>query len=50
MQGNMTPQKVKNHTSEDVVHSEWYVSSVAEVRRMMIKMTNELTEELKEDI
>jgi hypothetical protein len=48
MQGNMTPQNVANHTIEDLMDSEGDESPL--VRRMMIRMFNELTEELKEDI
>jgi hypothetical protein len=48
MQGNMTPQNVTNHTIEDLMDSEGDESPL--VRRMMIRMFNELTEELKEDI
>jgi hypothetical protein len=45
-QGNMTPQKVNNHTIEDLVESEGDEFPVAEVRRMF----NEFKEELKENI
>jgi succinate dehydrogenase/fumarate reductase flavoprotein subunit len=38
----MTPQKINNHTIEDLVHSERDESPVAQVRRMMIRMVNEL--------
>jgi hypothetical protein len=50
MAGNMTPQKAHNHTIEDLVDSEGEESPVTEVRRMMIRMFNELKVELKEDI
>jgi hypothetical protein len=38
----MTPQKAKNHTMEDMVESERNKSSVAEVRKMMIRIFNKL--------
>jgi hypothetical protein len=46
----MTPQKAKNHTLENLVESEGDDSLVAEVRRMMIKMFNNLKEEFREYI
>jgi hypothetical protein len=46
----MTPQKAHNHTIEDLVDSDGDESSFAQVRRMMIRMFNELKVELKEDI
>jgi hypothetical protein len=39
--GNMTPQKVNNHTIEDFLDSEEDKSPLAEVRRIMIRMVNE---------
>jgi hypothetical protein len=42
----MTPQKVNNHTIEDLVDSEGD-ESVVEVRRMVIKMFNKLNMELR---
>jgi Arc/MetJ-type ribon-helix-helix transcriptional regulator len=41
----MTPQKANNHTIEDLVESEEYESTVAEVRRLLRMFT-----ELKKDI
>jgi hypothetical protein len=49
-QENMTPQKTNNNIIEDLVESERDKSPVAGVRRMMIRMVNELNEKLKEDI
>jgi hypothetical protein len=46
----MTTQETNNHTVQDLVERELDESSVAEVGRMMIRMFNELKEELKEDI
>jgi molybdenum-dependent DNA-binding transcriptional regulator ModE len=43
----MTLQKANNHTIEDLVDSEGDESSVAEVRRMMIRMFNELKEDIQ---
>jgi hypothetical protein len=48
-QGNMTPQKVNNHTIENLVDSKGDKSPIAEVRRMMIRIFNELKTELKKD-
>jgi hypothetical protein len=44
----MTPEKVNNHTVQGLVGSEGDESSVAEVRRKMIRIFNELKEEMKE--
>jgi hypothetical protein len=38
----MSPQKVNDHTIEDLADSEWDESSVAEVRKIMIRMFNKL--------
>jgi hypothetical protein len=46
----VTPQKDNNNTIEDFVESEGNESSVPDVRRMMIRMFNELKKEFKEDI
>jgi hypothetical protein len=45
-QGNMTPQKDNDHKIGDLVDSEMDDSSVAEVRRMMIKVFNQLKENI----
>jgi uncharacterized protein YeaO (DUF488 family) len=45
----MTPQKVNNHTVEDLLFSEMDESPLVEVRRK-ISMLNEHYEEFKEDI
>jgi hypothetical protein len=50
MQENMTPQKTNNHTIEDLMQSEGNKSPVADLRRMMTRMFNELKEELKENM
>jgi hypothetical protein len=49
-QGTVTPQKGKSHKIEVLLHNEGDESSVAEVRRMKIRMFNKLKEEHKEDI
>jgi hypothetical protein len=38
----MTPQKANNHTIEYLVESEEDESSVADIKRMMIRMFKEL--------
>jgi hypothetical protein len=43
----MTPQKVNNHTMEDLLDSEGDKFSVTKVRRMMIRKFNELKEDLQ---
>jgi hypothetical protein len=48
--GNMTPQKVNNHTIEGLTESEQDESSDAEVRRMMIRMLNELKEDVQKQL
>jgi hypothetical protein len=48
-QGNMTPQKVDNHTVEDFVGSEGDESLVSEVRKM-IRMFNELKENIQKQL
>jgi hypothetical protein len=45
-QKNMTPQKTSNNTTEDLVESEGDESPVADVKRMMIRMFNELKENI----
>jgi hypothetical protein len=40
----MTPQKANNHTVEDLVDSEREESPVSDVRRMIIRMFEELIE------
>jgi hypothetical protein len=49
-QGNMMPQKVSNHTIEDLVDSEGDESSVAEVRRMITIMFKELKKDLQNQL
>jgi hypothetical protein len=49
-QGNMTPQKTDNNIIEDLVKSERDESPVTYFRRTMIRMFNELKEELKENM
>jgi hypothetical protein len=44
-QGNMAPQKVKNHTTEDLIESGGYKSLVSEVKRMV-----RMLKELKDDV
>jgi hypothetical protein len=44
-QGNMTPQKTSNNIIEDLVESEGDETPVADLRRIMINMFNELKEE-----
>jgi hypothetical protein len=46
----MTAQKANNNIVEDMVESERDESPAADIRRMMIRMFNELKEELKENI
>jgi hypothetical protein len=45
--GDMIPQKVNNHTIEDLVGSEGEESSHAEVRKTRIKMFKELKEDYR---
>jgi hypothetical protein len=49
-QWNMAPQKTNNNIVEDLVESEGDESPVADIKRMVIRMFNELREELKKDI
>jgi hypothetical protein len=46
-QGNTTPLKTNNHIKEGLIESEGDESSIAEVRRMMTQMFNELKEDIK---
>jgi hypothetical protein len=48
-QGNMTPKRAYNHTIKGLIDSEGNESPFAKVRRMMIRMFNELKVELTED-
>jgi molybdenum-dependent DNA-binding transcriptional regulator ModE len=43
-QGNMTPQKTNNNIIEDLVESKGDESPVTDIRRMIIRMFNELKE------
>jgi hypothetical protein len=49
-QENMTPQKVDNHTREDLVDSEGHESSGAEVKRMILRMSSELQENIQKQL
>jgi hypothetical protein len=49
-QGNMTPQKTNKDMIENVMDGRGDELPVANIRRMLIKMVNELKEELKEEI
>jgi hypothetical protein len=49
-QGYMTPQKTNNNVIKDLMESEGDESPVADIRRMIIRMINELKEKCKEDI
>jgi hypothetical protein len=49
-QENTTPQKSNNNIIEDLIKSEGDESPVADVRRMIIRMFNELKEELKAEM
>jgi hypothetical protein len=46
-QGNMTPQKTENNVTEHLVEREADEFPVADLRRMMIRLFNELKEELE---
>jgi hypothetical protein len=46
-QGNMTPQKAKNNLVEDYMESEGGESSVADLRRMMIRISMSSKRSLK---
>jgi hypothetical protein len=41
-QGNRTPQKTNNNKIQDLVESEEDESPISDLRRMMIRMFNEL--------
>jgi hypothetical protein len=49
-QGNMTPQKANNNIIEDLMERERDESLVDDLRRTMIRMFNELEEELKKSM
>jgi hypothetical protein len=49
-QGNMTPQETHSHTVQDLMDSEGDGSPFVEARRVMIRISNELNVELKNDI
>jgi hypothetical protein len=46
----MIPQKANDNTIEDMVESEGDEPSVAEVRRLMIRMFNELKEDIQKQL
>jgi hypothetical protein len=48
-QGNMTPQKVNNHTIEDLMSSEGDENSVSRFKRMMIRMFKEFKEDTQKE-
>jgi hypothetical protein len=47
-QGNTTPQKTNNISIEDLVENEGNEYPVADSRRMMTSISNELSEDLKD--
>jgi uncharacterized protein YpuA (DUF1002 family) len=49
-QGNRIPQKANNSTIEDLVESKEEVSSIADVRSRMIRMFNELKEDIQKQL
>jgi hypothetical protein len=49
-QGNMTPQKVNNHTIKDLMDSEEDETSVSEHMTMMIRMIKEVKEDLQKQV
>jgi hypothetical protein len=44
---NMTPQKVKNHTTKDLVDSEGDETSISEFKRIMTKKIKEIKEDMQ---
>jgi hypothetical protein len=48
--GSMTPQKTSNNIIEDLAGSEGVESPIAGLRGMMIRMFNELKEDIKEKL
>jgi hypothetical protein len=46
----MTPQKINNNIIEDLVESEREESPVAYIRRMKIRMFNELKEDIQKHL
>jgi hypothetical protein len=48
--GGMTPQKTNNNIKEDLVEREGDESPGADLRIMMIRLSNAFKEELKENI
>jgi hypothetical protein len=43
-QGNMTSQKVNNHTTKDLMDSKGDETPVSKLKRMMIRMTMKVRE------
>jgi molybdenum-dependent DNA-binding transcriptional regulator ModE len=43
----MIPQKTNKNTIHDLVESEWDESPVADMKRMLIRMFNELKEDIQ---
>jgi hypothetical protein len=46
MQGNMTPQKINNHTKEDLMDSEGDETSVSKFKRKIIRMSKVFKEDI----
>jgi hypothetical protein len=44
------PQKINNLTTDNLVNSEGYESSIAQVRRMMIRIFNKLKEDIQKQL
>jgi hypothetical protein len=49
-QENMTPQKVNNSTIEDLMDSEGDVTSVFTFKRIMIRISMELKEDIQKQV
>jgi hypothetical protein len=49
-QGNITPQKMNNKVIEDLVENEGDEFPVAVLRRMMVRIFNELRKDLKKNM
>jgi hypothetical protein len=46
----MTPQKTNNNMIEDMVETEVEESPIADIRRMLINMFNELKEDIQKQL
>jgi hypothetical protein len=49
-QGNMTPQKLNNHTTKDLNGSKEDEISISRLKRMIKSMINEMKEDIHEQL